>query len=210
MLQDLLHAITIFITGVLVTVTSALPHTATNINKPADISIASPSALISASPSASPTIKPTPKVIYTKKPTPIPTTTPSSQPSRVSVLLVNDGTTVLCLSEWADEVKRASQGVKDAEEWVNKLSDCMNSCSSTSENARTDCRTKYPTPPGPGGLSPPEQIACTNKVRAERANCLSSCPGLSSLEDHLNLYSNREKSKKFLSETRGEHCTDSK
>lgn len=52
MFQDLLHTITTFITAAIVTITSLLPHTAININKPVDTSIALPSATISASPSA--------------------------------------------------------------------------------------------------------------------------------------------------------------
>lgn len=232
--HDWFQGIVVTITSFFIVVSSILPWRATDINKPIDTSIASPSATISASASATPTSKPVIKRVATPRPSPTPT--PSPQPSRVAVLLVNDGTTVYCLSEWADEVKRASQGVKDAEEGVNKSSDCRNSCMNSFETAKNDCNAKFPNlakcislfssfpkdsswadctsqyPSFGSGSAPPEYTeykTCANKVGNDRSDCLNSCPSSGPSSGLDDLYSNREKSKKFLQETKGEHCTDS-
>ncbi len=195
------------ITVVAVTVMGLLPQTGTT-TKPVDTYTASPSATISvsASAAATPTIKPVIKRVATPKPSPTPT--PSPEPARVSVLLVHDGTTVSCLSEWADEVKRASQGVKDAEEAVKKISDCINSCSKIYEDGFNDCRKQYPHDVDP---PPPGYTPCLDKFSKESRDCRNNCPHPSSGGDEIeNLLGGSVKGKKFLQETKGEHCIDSK
>lgn len=205
--SDLFQKIAVTITSVFIATTSFLPGATSNANKPIETFIASPSATISMTPTPTLTTSPAAAIKPTLKPRPKLSPSPSPTPSRVSVLLVSDGATVYCLNEWADEVKRASQSVKDAEELLNKFKDCNNSCSTAYEMGAKDCLIKYPKLSE--NLYTSGYMDCGKKVQTERTSCRNNCPHSSS-DDPIEIGVNLFKSKKFLQETKGEHCIDSK